>query len=201
MFDSGDIMKEIIDVINNDGIVIMPTDTIYGIVAKATNEDVIKRVYSLKKRDDRKPMLILVSDNEMLKNYVSSINKVEQTLIDNLWPGPLTIIFDKKNISDLLTGGLPTVGIRIPNNKEMLDIISSVGVPLLSTSVNLSGEKSATCVSNINKTMLDNVDFVYDNGECNDVPSTIIRVLNGEVKILREGIISEEKIESVINKK
>lgn len=201
MFDSGDVMKEIIDVINNDGIVIMPTDTIYGIVAKATNEDVIKRVYSLKKRDDRKPMLILVSDNEMLKNYVSSINKVEQTLIDNLWPGPLTIIFDKKNISDLLTGGLPTVGVRIPNNKEMLDIISSVGVPLLSTSVNLSGEKSATCVSNINKTMLDNVDFVYDNGECNDVPSTIIRVVNGEVKILREGIISKEKIESVINKK
>lgn len=201
MFDSGDIMKEIIDVINNDGIVIMPTDTIYGIVAKATNEDVIKRVYSLKKRDDRKPMLILVSGNEMLKDYVSSINELEQTLIDNLWPGPLTIIFDKKNISDLLTGGLPTVGVRIPNNKEMLDIISSVGVPLLSTSVNLSGEKSATCVSNINKTMLDNVDFVYDNGECNDVPSTIIRVVNGEVKILREGIISEEKIESVINKK
>ena len=201
MFDSGDIMKEIIDVINNDGIVIMPTDTIYGIVAKATNEDVIKRVYSLKKRDDRKPMLILVSDNEMLKDYVSSINELEQTLIDNLWPGPLTIIFDKKNISDLLTGRLPTVGVRIPNNKEMLDIISSVGVPLLSTSVNLSGEKSATCVSNINKTMLDNVDFVYDNGECNDVPSTIIRVVNGEVKILREGIISEEKIESVINKK
>lgn len=201
MFDSGDIMKEIIDVINNDGIVIMPTDTIYGIVAKATNEDVIKRVYSLKRRDDRKPMLILVSDNEMLKDYVSSINELEQTLIDNLWPGPLTIIFDKKNISDLLTGGLPTVGIRIPNNKEMFDIISSVGVPLLSTSVNLSGEKSATCVSNINKTMLDNVDFVYDNGECNDVPSTIIRVVNGEVKILREGIISKEKIENVINKK
>lgn len=201
MFDSGDNMKEIIDVINNDGIVIMPTDTIYGIVAKATNEDVIKRVYSLKKRNDRKPMLILVSDNEMLKDYVSSINELEQTLIDNLWPGPLTIIFDKKNISDLLTGGLPTVGIRIPNNKEMLDIISSVGVPLLSTSVNLSGEKSATCVSNINKTMLDNVDFVYDNGECNDVPSTIIRVVNDEVKILREGIISKKKIESVINKK
>lgn len=201
MFDSGDIMKEIIDVINNDGIVIMPTDTIYGIVAKATNEDVIKRVYSLKKRDDRKPLLILVSDKEMLKDYVSSINELEQTLIDNLWPGPLTIIFDKNNISDLLTGGLPTVGIRIPNNKEMLDIISGVGVPLLSTSVNLSGEKSATCVSKINKTMLDNVDFVYDNGECNDVPSTIIRVVNGEVKILREGIISKEKIESVINKK
>ena len=146
-------------------------------------------------------MLILVSDNEMLNDYVSSTNELEKILIDNFWPGPLTIIFDKKNISDLLTGGLSTVGIRIPNNKEMLDIISSVGVPLLSTSVNLSGEKSATCVSNINKTMLDNVDFVYDNGECNDVPSTIIRVVNGEVKILREGIISKEKIESVINKK
>ena len=201
MFDSGDIMKEIIDVINNDGIVIMPTDTIYGIVAKATNEDVVKKVYSLKRRDDRKPMLILVSDKEMLNDYVSSINELEKTLIDNFWPGPLTIIFDKKNISDLLTGGLSTIGIRIPDNKEMLDIISCVGVPLLSTSVNLSGEKSATCVSNINDTMLNNVDFVYDNGECNDVPSTIIRVLNGEVKILREGIISKEKIESVINRK
>lgn len=201
MFDSGDIMKKIIDVINNDGVVIMPTDTIYGIVAKATNEDVIKKVYSLKKRDDRKPMLILVSDKEMLKNYVLSINEIEQTLIDSLWPGPLTIIFDKKNISDLLTGGLNTVGIRIPANKDLLDIITRVGVPLLSTSVNLSGEKSATCVSNISESMLDNVDYVYDNGECNDVPSTIVRVVDGEVKILREGIVSKEKIESIINKK
>lgn len=201
MFDSGDIMKKIIDVINNDGVVIMPTDTIYGIVAKATKEDVIKKVYSLKKRDDRKPMLILVSDIEMLKKYVVSINEIEQTLIDSLWPGPLTIIFDKKNISDLLTGGLNTIGIRIPANKDLLEIITRVGVPLLSTSVNLSGEKSATCVSNISESMLDNVDYVYDNGECNDVPSTIVRVADDEVKILREGIVSKEKIESIINKK
>lgn len=201
MFDSGDIMKKIIDIINNDGVVIMPTDTIYGIVAKATNEDVIKKIYSLKKRDDRKPMLILVSDQEMLKKYVVSINEIEQSLIDSLWPGPLTIIFDKKNISNLLTGGLNTVGIRIPDNKDLLDIINDVGVPLLSTSVNLSGEKSATCVSNINKSMLDNVDFVYDNGECNDVPSTIVRVVDGEVKILREGVVSKEKIESLFNEK
>ena len=130
-------MKEIVEVIKDGGVVIMPTDTIYGIIADATNECAIQRVYEMKKRNENKPMLMLVSSIEMLEKYVSSINDVEKKLIDELWPGALTIIFRKRNVSDLLTGGLDTVGIRFPDNKLLIDIMNELNVPLLSTSVNV----------------------------------------------------------------
>lgn len=191
-------MKKIVEVIKNGGVVIMPTDTIYGIVADATNESVIQRVYEMKRRNENKPMLMLVNSMEMLEKYVSSINDVERKLIDGMWPGALTIIFEKKNVSDLLTGGLNTVGIRYPNNELLINIMNELNVPLLSTSVNVSGDESATCITNINNAILDNVDYVYDIGECKGDASTIVVVNNGELKVLREGYIKSNEIFDII---
>lgn len=191
-------MKEIDEVIKNGGVVIMPTDTIYGIIADATNEYAIQRVYEMKKRNENKPMLMLVNSIEMLEKYVSSINDIERKLIDELWPGALTIIFKKRNVSDLLTGGLDTVGIRFPDNELLIDIMNELNVPLLSTSVNVSGDESATCINNINKLILDNVDYVYDIGECKGEPSTIVVVDNNELKVLREGVIKSKEIFDII---
>lgn len=191
-------MKEIVEVIKSGGVVIMPTDTIYGIIADATNECAIQRVYEMKKRNENKPMLMLVSSIEMLEKYVSSINDIERKLIDELWPGALTIIFGKRNVSDLLTGGLDTVGIRFPDNKLLIDIMNELNVPLLSTSVNVSGDESATCINNINKLILDNVDYVYDIGECKGEPSTIVVVNDNELKVLREGVIKSNEIFDII---
>lgn len=191
-------MKEIVEVIKKGGVVIMPTDTIYGIIADATNECAIQRVYEMKKRNENKPMLMLVNSIEMLEKYVNSINDVERKLIDELWPGALTIIFRKRNVSDLLTGGLDTVGIRFPDNKLLIDIMNELNVPLLSTSVNVSGDESATCINNINKLILDNVDYVYDVGECKGEPSTIVVVNDNELKVLREGVIKSNEIFDII---
>lgn len=191
-------MKEIVEVIKNGGVVIMPTDTIYGIIADATNECAIQRVYEMKKRNENKPMLMLVNSIEMLEKYVSSIKDIERKLIDELWPGALTIIFKKRNVSDLLTGGLDTVGIRFPDNELLIDIMNELNVPLLSTSVNVSGDESATCINNINNLILDNVDYVYDVGECKGEPSTIVVVYDNELKILREGIIKSNEIFDII---
>lgn len=191
-------MKEIVEVIKSGGVVIMPTDTIYGIIADATNEYAIQRVYEMKKRNENKPMLMLVNSIEMLEKYVSSISDIERKLIDELWPGALTIIFKKRNISDLLTGGLDTVGIRYPDNKLLIDIMNELNVPLLSTSVNVSGDESATCINNINNLILDNVDYVYDMGECKGEPSTIVVVDNNELKVLREGVIKSNEIFDII---
>lgn len=191
-------MKEIVEVIKSGGVVIMPTDTIYGIIADATNECAIQRVYEMKKRNEHKPMLMLVNSIEMLEKYVSSINDVERKLIDELWPGALTIIFKKKNISDLLTGGLDTVGIRFPDNELLIDIMNELNVPLLSTSVNVSGDESATCINNISNLILDSVDYVYDVGECKGEPSTIVVVNDNELKILREGVIKSNEIFDII---
>ena len=191
-------MKEIVKIIKDGGIVIMPTDTIYGIIADATNENAIRKVYELKKRNESKPMLMLVNSYDMLNNYVSEVSDIEYKLIDKLWPGPLTIIFKKSNVSDLLTGGLDTVGIRYPNNQLLNDIMKQLGVPLLSTSVNLSGENAATNTKYISKDILEKVDYVLDIGECIGEASSIVIVDDKEIKVLREGSIKESEIKDVI---
>lgn len=191
-------MKEIVEVIKNGGVVIMPTDTIYGIIADATNEKAIQKVYEMKKRNENKPMLMLVNGIKMLNQYVSSINDIENKLIDELWPGALTIIFNKKNVSDLLTGGLDTVGIRYPDNELLINIMNELNVPLLSTSVNVSGDASATCIDNINESILNNVDYVYDVGECKGEASTIVAVKDSELRVLREGSIKSNEICDIV---
>ena len=191
-------MKEIVEVIKNGGVVIMPTDTIYGIIADATNEKAIQKVYEMKKRNENKPMLMLVNGIKMLNQYVSSINDIENKLIDELWPGALTIIFNKKNVSDLLTGGLDTVGIRYPDNELLINIMNELNVPLLSTSVNVSGAAYATCIGNINESILNNVDYVYDVGECKGEASTIVVVKDSELRVLREGSIKSNEIYDIV---
>ena len=191
-------MNEVVNVIKEGGIVIMPTDTIYGIVADATNEIAIKRVFDMKKRNENKPMLMLVNGYEMLEKYVMGINDIEKKLIDRMWPGALTIIFKKKNINDLLTGGLNTVGIRYPNNKMLIDIMNELDVPLLSTSVNVSGEDPATDVNYINEEILNKVDYVYNGGECKGSPSSIVIVNDDGIKVLREGAIKTKELIDVI---
>ena len=191
-------MNKVVDIIDNGGLVIMPTDTIYGIVGDATNEKTIKRVFELKKRDGSKAMLMLVSDIDMLKEYVDDISEEETKLIEEFWPGPLTIIFKKKNVSDLLTGGLDTVGIRCPNDDRLLSIIKELNRPILSTSVNVSGGLQATSIDVIDEAIINNVDYVIDDGECNKVASTIVIVKNKNVKVLREGEIKEIDIINVL---
>lgn len=191
-------MNKVVDIIDNGGLVIMPTDTIYGIVGDATNEKTIKRVFELKKRDGSKAMLMLVSDIDMLKEYVDDISEEETKLIEEFWPGPLTIIFKKKNVSDLLTGGLDTVGIRCPNDERLLSIIKELNRPILSTSVNVSGGLQATSIDVIDEAIINNVDYVIDDGECNKVASTIVIVKNKNVNVLREGEIKEIDIINVL---
>ena len=182
-------MDKVIDVICGGGLVIMPTDTIYGILGDATNEQAINNVFELKKRDRNKPLLILVNGIEMLKRYVMDINDLENGLIKKYWPGPLTIIFKKKNINDLLTCGMDTIGIRFPNDERLLELITKLDRPLFSTSVNVSGEANVISLDDACRSILDGVDCVIDEGECNNSSSTIVVVVNGQIKLLREGSI------------
>lgn len=188
--------NNVIEVIKQGGVVIMPTDTIYGIVGDATNELVIKKVFDLKKRERSKAMLILVSDVDMLNEYVECIGDDAKKLINSFWPGPLTIIFKKRNVSDLLTGGIDTVGIRCPKDDRLLNIIKSLGKPILSTSVNVSGTLQATSIDLVDESILSNVDLIIDDGICEGVASTIVGLDN---KILREGEIKEKDIFDVLN--
>ena len=198
--------KNIIDnlgyTLQNGAVGIFPTDTVYGFGCNAFDENAIKKLYKIKFRNYSKPMCILVSNLEMLNKLVENISEEERKLIDTFWPGALTIIFKKKSIvSDLLTANLDTVGIRMPNNQIALDLISASNIPLATTSSNISGETDGTNISDFLNDFNNKVDFIIDNGNSHiGKASTIVQIIDGIPKILREGSISKREIEDALKK-
>ena len=133
----------------------------------------------------------------MINNFVKNINPIEKKLIKTFWPGSLTIVFDKTNlVPDILTSNLSTVGIRMPNNKICLELIKQFGSPLATTSANLSDEPPALSITDsIKQDFNTTTDFIIDSGKIDGVPSTIVRVDNNEIIILRTGSITKSDIQ------
>ena len=186
---------KIANIINNGGIVIIPTDTVYGISCDATNIESVNKVYELKNRDYSKPMIVLVSSPTMLKKYCKNITELENKLIETYFPGELTIILKKNSlIPDIVTSGKEEVAIRIPNNKDLLSLIDKLNRPIISTSANISQKEVITSPSLLEDSIKNNVDYIYDDGYINNLPSTIIKVENNKINILRDGILKEDII-------
>ena len=193
-------IDKIVSVVDSGGLVITPTDTVYGIMGDSLDESVIRKVYSVKKRSFSKPLILLMSDVEMIKKYTSDISDVEWDLINRFLPGLVTIILKKNDlVSPLITSNSDYVGIRIPNNSELVEIIKKLGRPVISTSANISDRDVITRVDMISDELLSGIDYVYDGGEINSLSSTIIRVVDGKLVILRRGELADE-IESYFSK-
>lgn len=181
----------LVEVINNSNIAVVPTDTVYGIIGDATNIDVIHKVYEVKKRDYSKPLILMVSSIDMLEKYVLEINDIEKKLIDKYWPGKLTILFKKNNnIDDLITSGSNLVGIRYPDNKELNELMDKLNKPLISTSCNISSKEVITSIDMLEEDISKHVSYVYDGGILSDTSSTIVRVNDGKIEIIRDGELS-----------
>ena len=184
-------IERLVEVINNGNIAVVPTDTVYGIIGDATNIDVIHKVYEVKKRDYSKPLILMVSSIDMLEKYVLEINDIEKKLIDRYWPGKLTILFKKNNnIDDLITSGSNLVGIRYPDNKELNELMDKLNKPLISTSCNISSKEVITSIDMLEEDISKHVSYVYDGGVLSDTSSTIVRVNDGKIEILRDGELS-----------
>ena len=198
-----EILNNCINKLKNGGVGIFPTDTVYGIGCDALNINALNKLFNYKERNFNKPINILVSNINMVKKYVKNINYIEQKLMENFWPGALTIIFDKSQIvPNLLTSNLDTVGIRMPNNPISLELIEYFGSALATSSANVSNKPANI---NINEDLINNfnnkVNFIIDGGEIKDgVPSTIVRVDDNKVKILREGAIKYTEITKVLER-
>lgn len=178
-------------VLSNGGLAIIPTDTVYGILADATNENAIRRVFEVKQRAYDKPLIIMVSNFEMLTKYVDKISDLEKKIIKKYWPGRLTILFKKsKLVNGLINNNGDYVGIRLPDNEEIVKLIDKLGVPLVSTSANISDKDTATSIDMLDEEFLNKIDYIYDCGEIIALPSTIIKVDNGSIEYLREGDIA-----------
>ena len=183
--------KELLDVLEKGELAILPSDTVYGIFADATNYDSIKRVDEAK--HSNKPHLIVVSSIDMLKKYVSKINDLQEKIIDKYWPNTLTILFKKNSkLDDELTKGSEYIGIRMPKNDFLLELLSEFGKPLISSSANITNEKVITNVSMIDDELKKNISYIYDAGDLSDIASTLIKVEDNKIVFLREGILAEQ---------
>ena len=182
----------IVKELKKGNLVITPTDTVYGIMGDALNEEAIEKVYIAKKRIDRKPLLLLVSNIDMLYKYTSSLNDLEKELINKYMPGKLTMILKKNDlVSNNITNNSEYVGIRIPDNKELIEIINMLGNPVISTSANISSKEVITNTDKIEKELLEYISYVEDGGEILAKSSTIIKVINNKIEFLREGDLAE----------
>lgn len=192
-------IEECVKLINNGKVSIIPTDTVYGIGADATNSCAVRKIYEIKQRDFSNPINVLVSSKEMFEKVVKKSNKIAEILIKEFWPGALTIVMEKSEyIPDIVTSGNNTIGVRMPENEIVLKIIEKLGRPIAAPSANISGKLSGTDVESIREDLKDKVDVIIDGGESKvGIESTIVRVNEKSVTILRNGAISKEQIESL----
>lgn len=192
-------LKEPAQIIKNGGIVIFPTETVYGIGANAFDEDAIRKLYNVKKRPLNKPISLLVNSVDMIEEVAKDITDLEYNLIKEFFPGPLTIILKKKDIiPNIVTANSDTVGIRMPANEIALNLINYAGVPIATPSANISGKPSGINLKSIIEDFTGKVDYFIDGGQSKiGYASTIVQVINDVPHILRQGSISEEKIKNI----
>ena len=185
-------LNKIKEILDNDGVIIFPTDTVYGITCNCFSEKAIKKVFDIKKRPENKPINVLSNNLDKIKLVSRNINEKEEFLINKYMPGALTIILDKnEKVSDILTAGLDTIGVRIPKNNISLRILENVSYPLATTSANISGDSAGIKISDFLKEFDGVVDAIIDGGETDlKVASTIVRVeSDNKLKIIREGTL------------
>lgn len=189
-------LEEAAEIIRQGGVVVFPTETVYGIGTNGLKENAIKKLYEVKNRPLNKPISLLVSNIEMIKKYTNNITDLEYKIIEKFFPGPLTIVLKKKdNIPNILTSQGDTVGIRMPDSEIARELIDLVGVPIATSSANISGNTSEIDVQSVIKDLGEKVDCYIDGGKSKiGMGSTVIEVVNGEIKILREGSITKNEI-------
>ena len=188
------------EIIKQGGLVLFPTETVYGLGANGLDEDAVKKIYIAKGRKQDNPLILHVSNFDMVSKIAKDISDIEYTLMKTFWPGPFTIILNRtKIVPDIVTAGLDTVGVRMPSGEIARALISYAEVPIAAPSANISGRPSGTNISDIFEELSGKVDYIVDGGECEvGLESTVVRVVDGVPTILRPGKISPEDIQKVI---
>lgn len=179
-------IEKAVKVLSRDGLVVYPTETVYGLGADALSENAVYKVYEAKHRLMGKPISVAVSDIEMIYG-IAHIDDFAEKFINEFLPGPVTIVLPSKNIlPEDLTGGTKTIGIRYPDNDIALKLISKFDSPITSTSANISGEVSPTTADMVNVVN----DYLIDGGKVAGIPSTVVDLENK--KIVRAGAMIDE---------
>ena len=195
-------LRVVCNLIRNGEIIIFPTETVYGIGANALDANAVGKIFAAKGRPSDNPLIVHLADRNKIQEVAQDITEVEQELIDNFMPGPFTLILKRKPIiPDIVTAGLDTVAIRIPENIIAKGIITYSGVPIAAPSANISGKPSGTKIEDIRKELEGKVSAIVDGGETKiGIESTVVKVIDEVPVVLRPGKITPEQIDAVIGR-
>lgn len=195
-------LRVVCNLIRNGELVIFPTETVYGIGANALDEVAVGKIFVAKGRPSDNPLIVHLADRRKIEEVAQNITEMEQILIDNFMPGPFTIILERRPIiPDIVTAGLDTVAVRIPENIIAKGIITFSGCPIAAPSANVSGRPSGTNIADIRKELEGKVSAIVDGGETQiGLESTVVKVVDEVPVILRPGKVTPEEIEKVAGK-
>ncbi len=196
-------ITEVVDLLTEGKVVAIPTETVYGLAANALNENAISAIFTLKNRPFFDPLIVHIKDESAAMDYVEYYPALAQKLAKTFWPGPLTLILPKKDvIPDLVTSGLPFVGLRVPDHPLTLQLLKALTFPLAAPSANPFGYVSPTSAQHVKDQFGDSIAYILDGGPCKvGIESTIVMFEDNKLPvILRLGGLSIEKIEECIGK-
>lgn len=194
------IIKKAADIINKGGVVVFPTETVYGIGADALNDEAVDKIFKAKGRPQDNPLIVHIADFEELYNLAEIVPENAKKLAEKYWPGPLTMILYKKNVlSNKITAGLDTAAIRLPINKIALALIRESKKPIAAPSANTSGKPSPTEAGHVIEDLMGKVDMIIDGGSTDiGLESSVVDMTSEIPMILRPGGITQEDIISVL---
>lgn len=188
-------------VLRAGGLVAIPTETVYGLAADASNPDAVRRIFAVKGRPAEHPLIVHIAAAEQLGEWAATIPPSAAVLADACWPGPLTLLVPRaRRVLDVVTGGLPTVGVRVPAHPLTLELLTRFEGGLAAPSANRFGRVSPTTADHVRADLGDDVDFVLDGGPCPiGVESTIVDCTIDPPQVLRPGGIPVDDIAALLN--
>jgi L-threonylcarbamoyladenylate synthase len=188
------------ELIRTGRLVAFPTETVYGLGANALEPAAVERIYEAKGRPHSSPIICHISDLPMVQRLASEWPAAAQKLAEKFWPGPLTLVLPKTSaVTDLVTAGLPTVGIRMPAHPIAIELLKAAGVPIAAPSANRFTEVSPTTAEHVRRSLGDQVGYILDGGPCTvGIESTVLSLAGSAPVLLRPGGISRHQIEEVI---
>ncbi len=186
--------------IESGDVVAIPTETVYGLGANALSENAVNKIFQAKGRPNDNPLIVHIANIKDIEKLWVNIPDKAYSLALKFWPGPLTIICEKSDkVPDVTSGGLDSIGVRIPSSKIALDIIEKSGCAIAAPSANISGRPSPTRVADVIEDLSGKVPFIVDGGDCEvGVESTVLTLLTNPPRILRPGRVTKEEIEAII---
>jgi len=197
-----EILKRAAALIREGKLVAFPTETVYGLGANALDASAVERIFRAKGRPSTSPVIVHVESREAAPAFVVTWPAEAEKLAREFWPGPLTLVLPKRGcIPDIVTAGLPSVGLRVPANPFALALLVYAGVPIAAPSANRFTELSPTTAEHVRKSLGNDVDLIIDGGPTRvGIESTVLSLAGAKPTLLRPGMISKEQIEQVIGK-